>query len=127
MLRSMCSAQNTALCHRVITRCLSLAPLLMFVTGVAESTSASDSVDSASLQAFAYPAARRGDVVDDYNGVKLPDPYRWLETLDSPETRAWTRAEARLTESFLEKIPALATFKQRLTSLLNFEKYGMPF
>jgi prolyl oligopeptidase len=65
--------------------------------------------------------------MDDYNGVKVPDPYRWLEQLDSPETRAWVLAEARLTDSYLDHIPARQTIKKRLTQLLNFEKYGTPF
>jgi prolyl oligopeptidase len=125
----MRSAQDPAPRDRVITKYLSLALLLLLATCTAESSSASGSGDSAlpSGQAFAYPPARRGNVVDDYHGVKVADPYRWLENLDSPETRAWITAEARLTESYLEGIPARETIKQRLTSLLNFEKYGMPF
>jgi prolyl oligopeptidase len=74
-----------------------------------------------------YPQARRDPVLDDYNGVKVADPYRWLEQLDSPETRDWVRAEAQLTDSYLEKIPVRQSIKQRLTELLNFEKFGMPF
>jgi prolyl oligopeptidase len=66
-------------------------------------------------------------VVDDYNGVKVPDPYCWLEQLDSPETRAWVRAEAQLTDSYLSKIHYREALKTRLTQLLNFEKFGLPF
>src|SRR5688500_9240464 len=36
-----------------------------------------------------YPVARKSDQVDDYHGVKIADPYRWLEDLDSQETRTW--------------------------------------
>jgi len=66
-------------------------------------------------------------VVDDYHGVQVPDPYRWLEQLDSPETHAWVLAEAQLTDSYLAKIPVRQALKARLTRLLDFEKYGMPF
>jgi prolyl oligopeptidase len=74
-----------------------------------------------------YPAARRGDTVDDYHGTKVADPYRWLEELDSPETHAWIEAENALTERYLEKIPQRAELKQRLTALWDFEKYSEPY
>src|SRR5277367_6310234 len=76
---------------------------------------------------FAYPPAQRGDVVDDYHGVKVADPYRWLEQLDAPDTRAWVTAEAQLTDSYLEKIPVRQALKERLTKLFDFERFGMPF
>jgi prolyl oligopeptidase len=81
----------------------------------------------ASKPTLVYPPAKRGDVIDDYHGVSVPDPYRWLEQLDSAETREWVTAQARLTDSYLERIPARQVIKKRLTELLNYEKYGMPF
>jgi len=74
-----------------------------------------------------YPVARKSDQVDDYHGVKIADPYRWLEDLDSPETRAWVEAENKLTFGFLESIPERSAIKDRLTKLWNYEKYGIPF
>jgi prolyl oligopeptidase len=50
-----------------------------------------------------------------------------MEALDSPETKAWVKAEAELTDSYLEKIPARKALKERLTKLLDFEKFGTPF
>lgn len=76
---------------------------------------------------LSYPPARKDDVVDDYNGIKVADPYRWLEQLDSPETRGWVAAEAKLTDSHLSQIPSRVALKQRLTTLLNFERFGVPF
>jgi prolyl oligopeptidase len=74
-----------------------------------------------------YPAAARGDQVDDYHGTKVADPYRWLEDLDSPATSAWVEAQNRLTEGFLAALPERAAFRARLTQLWNYERVGIPF
>lgn len=74
-----------------------------------------------------YPVARKSDQVDDYHGVKVADPYRWLEDLDSDETRNWVEAENKLTFGFLATISARNKIKDRLTKLWNYEKYGVPF
>src|SRR3989442_1599626 len=55
-------------------------------------------------QTIQYPPARTGDLVDDYHGTKVPDPYRWLEDVDAPETRAWIEAENRVTDAYLAQI-----------------------
>ena len=77
-------------------------------------------------QPLDYPKARKGDVVDDYSGTKVSDPYRWLEDTDSPETATWVKAENALTSAYLEKLPDLARFRQELTKLLNYPRYTVP-
>jgi prolyl oligopeptidase len=74
-----------------------------------------------------YPPAPRGTTVDEYHGVKVADPYRALEELDSPATRAWVTAEARLTQTYLDAIPQRARLRQRLAQLYDFERTGIPF
>ncbi len=75
---------------------------------------------------FAYPAAHRDDVVDDYHGTPVADPYRWLEDPDSAATRAWVTAQNQLTAAYLEQISVRDAIRRRLTALWNFEKYGVP-
>ncbi len=75
---------------------------------------------------FAYPEAKREAVVEDYHGTKVADPYRWLENLDSPESREWIEAENKLTFGYLERIPERDEIKARLTELWDYERYGLP-
>ena len=76
---------------------------------------------------LSYPVAARGAQVDDYHGVSVADPYRWLEDTDSPATKAWVEAENRLTESFLATIPERPAIKSKLTEIWNFARYSAPF
>ncbi|MSR46294.1 MAG: S9 family peptidase [Planctomycetes bacterium] len=72
-----------------------------------------------------YPKTERGDQVDDYHGVRVEDPYRWLENVDSSETLAWIGDQNRLTESWLATIPARARLSKRLTELFSYERRGV--
>jgi prolyl oligopeptidase len=74
-----------------------------------------------------YPKTAKGDCVDVYHGVRVEDPYRWLEDADSPETAAWVEAQNAVTFDVLNTIPARETIKNRLTQIWNYERYGVPF
>jgi prolyl oligopeptidase len=76
---------------------------------------------------FQYPTARRSSQQDDYHGTMVSDPYRWMEDLDSPETKAWVSAERALTASALAGMPERAALHRRLTALWNYPRYGLPF
>jgi prolyl oligopeptidase len=73
---------------------------------------------------MSYPPARRSDQADVYHGVRVEDPYRWLEDPDSAESKAWVAAENALTSEYLKKIPARGPIGRRLTELWNFERYS---
>jgi len=75
----------------------------------------------------AYPPTKKGDVVEEIHGQKIADPYRWLEELDSPETKEWIEAQNKVTFGFLEQIPSRKAIQDRLTKLWNFERFGIPF
>ena len=74
-----------------------------------------------------YPKTRTVEQVDDYHGVKVSDPYRWLEDDNSAETAEWVKAQNKITFDYLKKIKVKDKFQKRLTKLWNYEKYGMPF
>ena len=77
---------------------------------------------------FAYPETRRVDVVEDHFGVKVADPYRWLEddVRNDPQVAAWVAAENKVTDAFLQTLPLRDWFKQRMTALYDYERYGLP-
>ena len=78
-------------------------------------------------QVAQYPEAFRDEtVVDDYFGTEVADPYRWLENDTSAETNAWVEAERKVTDDYLSHIPFRAALKDRLTALMNYERYSVP-
>ena len=88
---------------------------------------ASAAVLSAQTDApLVYPKAKTVDQVDDYHGVKVADPYRWLEDTDSADTHAWVEAENKLTFSYLDKIPYREAIRERLLKLVNYERFTTP-
>ncbi len=111
--------------RRIVLALLALAATPAF----AEVTEApmDTTVESSAEKRFVYPESRRGTQVDELHGVKVEDPYRWLEDLDSEETRTWVAAQNKVTSAYLAALPEREAIRKRLTDLWNYERYGVPF
>ncbi|MGH2709544.1 MAG: prolyl oligopeptidase family serine peptidase, partial [Actinomycetota bacterium] len=75
---------------------------------------------------FVYPPTPTVDTTDLLHGETIPDPYRWLEDGESPETRAWTERQNALTEAYLTAIPAREAIRRRLDELLAIGALSVP-
>jgi len=73
-----------------------------------------------------YPMSPRGNVVDDYHGTQVADPYRWLEDLGSADTTSWIAAQNAVTLPLLEKLPQRAGLLARLTQLWDYPRTSLP-
>jgi len=73
-----------------------------------------------------YPPSRKGDVVDEFFGKKVPDPYRWLEDADSEEVMEWTQTQSDFADEMLTALSGRETFRKRLTEVWDYPKYGVP-
>lgn len=95
--------------------------VVLFLTGCSVDQSQPES-QGASL---AYPETKRVDQLDVYHGVRVADPYRWLES-NGAATKEWIDAQNALAQPLLEAIPARESIKRRMTELWNYERYGVP-
>ena len=80
-----------------------------------------------SAKKIKYPKTTKENVVDTYFGVEVKEPYRWLENDTSKATAAWVKEQNKVTGDYLNQIPFKNYLKKRLTSLMNYPKYGSPF
>ena len=105
---------------KLLRRTLLTSLLTIAVIGMASG------VSGATAAPLSYPAAPRGDVVDDYHGTRVPDPYRALEALDSDATRQFVVQQNALAKPWLEALPQRAWIKNRLTQVWNYPRFGTP-
>ncbi|HYP15540.1 MAG TPA: prolyl oligopeptidase family serine peptidase [Bryobacteraceae bacterium] len=92
-----------------------VCPLLVLAVGA-----------SAADQKLNYPKTRTVDQTDSYHGTQVPDPYRWLEDDNSADTKAWVEAQNALTMPYLASIPERNAIRDRMKSLTNYERFGVP-
>ncbi|MBS1646212.1 MAG: S9 family peptidase [Bacteroidetes bacterium] len=74
-----------------------------------------------------YPKTKIEKHADTINGIVVEDDYRWLENDTSAETTAWVDQQIKTTQNYLEQIPFREKLKQRITELVNYQKYSSPF
>jgi prolyl oligopeptidase len=104
---------------------VSVPPLARAQNLAKPSTQSTDG--SAASSRLTYPESKKVNHVDTYFDTKVPDPYRWLEDENTPETAAWVEAQNKVTFAYLEKIPFRQKVKERLTTLFNYPRYSAPF
>ncbi|HSE38303.1 MAG TPA: prolyl oligopeptidase family serine peptidase [Blastocatellia bacterium] len=73
------------------------------------------------------PTTRVDSVTETLHGVNITDPYRWLEDQDSPETRAWIKAQNEYTAATLGSLPIRGRIRERMTQLLKIDTISSPF
>ena len=77
---------------------------------------------------IAYPATRRGNVVDQQFGVAVADPYRWLENdvRSDAEVEHWVASENAVTQSYLAGLPGRDQLRERMAELYRYDRIGLP-
>ena len=73
-----------------------------------------------------YPQTPREDVVDNYFGTEVADPYRWLEDDNSEATAAWVAAQNEVTYDYLYSLPSREKIKSRLEQLWDYPTQSAP-
>ena len=89
---------------------------------------ASSSLQASTVTPMSYPETRRDQTVDTLFGEAIADPYRWLENdvRQDAEVADWVRRQNLTTRAYLDTLPQRDWFAQRIRSLLNFERFGLP-
>ncbi|HEX2476478.1 MAG TPA: prolyl oligopeptidase family serine peptidase [Lacipirellulaceae bacterium] len=105
-----------------------LSVLIAIVLTVGHFGKAESSVATKSDGKISYPETRRVDQVDEFHGVKVEDPYRWLEAdvRESSEVAEWVAAQNKVARAYLDAIPQRPAIARRLTELYDYERYSAP-
>jgi prolyl oligopeptidase len=74
---------------------------------------------AAPVLSAAPPATPVQDVVETHHGTAVHDPYRALEDVKNPATRAWFQAQGRYAAEQLATIPRRDQLQARITELAN--------
>lgn len=96
------------------------------VAGIAIMLTCTFAGASSTSSPVTYPETARTDHVDVYHGVRVADPYNWLEGIGTPQVAAWVESQNKLSQPYLESIPARERIKKRLTELWNYERFDVP-
>lgn len=85
-------------------------------------------IAATAVAAPAYPPTDKGPEVEARHGISAPDPYRWLEAdvREAPRVAAWVAAQNRVTDAYLAALPRRDAIKARLTTLFDYERFGIP-
>ena len=105
---------------------LSVAAMILTVPVFAAEEGAKTAMDSYTV--LKYPETRKTDVADEQFGVKVVDPYRWLEddVRTSKDVAEWVAVQKAVSDSYLDALPGKAALAAKMKTLYNYERYSLP-
>ncbi len=98
-----------------------LAVVLAFTLAGCATTTTKDAT-----MPLAYPETNREPIADVLHGVRVADPYRWLEDAGREDVRAWMDAQDRVARTYLAVLPGRERFLRRITELAYVDAVGVP-
>ena len=95
---------------------------------ISSAAMAADSATADVAVTLTYPQTKTVNVVDEQFGVKVADPYRWLEddVRVNPEVAEWVKAQNAVTDAYLETLPGKKILAERMKKLFDYERFGLP-
>jgi prolyl oligopeptidase len=83
---------------------------------------------SDSFTVLKYPETKTVPVADVQFGVKVADPYRWLEddVRTSKDVADWVAAQKVVADGYLDKLPGKDALATKMKALFNYERYSLP-
>lgn len=98
------------------------------VIAVPSAALAKDSAAVDVAAALQYPETEKVDVVETQFGVKVADPYRWLEddVRVNPAVADWVKAQNAVTDKYLDTLPGKGVLAARMKKLYDYERFGLP-
>ena len=79
-----------------------------------------------SISADGRPMTRKLDITDDLHGVRVADPYRWLEEGESLDVRTWTDHQNAYTRKHLDALPGREALRAQVKDLLQIGYVSPP-
>ncbi|MGA7673577.1 MAG: prolyl oligopeptidase family serine peptidase [Rhizomicrobium sp.] len=76
-------------------------------------------ITAAAAYAAAVPPTPKGTTVDTIQGVKIADPYRWLENWADPKVQAWSSTQNNRTRTYLDALKSQEPIKNELLKLVT--------
>jgi prolyl oligopeptidase len=78
--------------------------------------------------AIAYPVTHRDALIEDHFGIRVPDPYRWLEgdASSDPAVHDWVASQNALTTGYLKTLPGRDILHARMARFYNYGRYSTP-
>ncbi len=64
-----------------------------------------------------YPETPRNPITDEYHGIPVEDPYRWLEDVKDPAVKQWTEAQNHLVRETMDAVPQRSMFYEKFKKI----------